>query len=269
MPPNLDLMSLLTALRSTPVTPVVSTIGQVGNQAFLSQGAIDEAKVREAGGMNKMTPEQDQQTGDTGILLPPDAEPFGAQTRQIVDPQSQLIQLMSALRLAPSVQNLLSSIGGIPANSEERKMPGPGFIPGELHLDRDLAPGVPVGAPRPFAPGEYIRNPDGTTSSEISITVSGDPTFNGGRPTLLPSLWIKDGKPYVAKNDDEAVQLAKASGLNWTSIHQTNDAADAFANQREAGWNKLAAPGDAIKVAPLYQPTAREFIEPPAASQGP
>lgn len=140
-------------------------------------------------------------------------------------------------------------------------MPPAGFIPGTLQLNKDLAPTVPAGAARPFAPGEFVRNPDGSWSSEETITVQ-SPSFNGGKPTVLPTLWLKDGKPYVARDEQEAVQLAQESGLTWQSF-PTLDAADKFAVDREAAWQPLKNPADASSFTPLYTPTAREYIEPP------
>jgi len=130
-------------------------------------------------------------------------------------------------------------------------MPGPGFIPGTLNLNPAIAPQVPQGQPRPFAPGEWNQNPDGGWSSEETVTVSGDPNFNGGKPTVLPSLWVKDGKAYVTKDEDEATALARASGLSWPSFPDMT-AAEKFANERETKWQGMK-PADASKIAPLWQ----------------
>lgn len=112
-------------------------------------------------------------------------------------------------------------------------LPGPGFIDGELHLDPTIAPKVPAGAPRPFAPGEYIVNPDGSVSSEISVT----PQLPNGLWVNIPSLWIKDGKPYVAANEDEALDLALQSKLPFQT-YQTEGAANKAAQDRETSWGK-------------------------------
>jgi hypothetical protein len=146
--------------------------------------------------------------------------------------------------------------GGAPAQSQ--KMPGPGVIPGALQLNAKLAPAVPQGAARPFAPGESVQNPDGSWSSEISVTVM-HPELNGGKPTVIPSLWIKDGKPYVAANEDEAAQLAKASGLEFPAFNTINDA-EAFSNQREQMWQSVG-PSGAAQIPPLWTaPLARAGV---------
>ena len=174
-------------------------------------------------------------------------------------PIQQISDLMTALRSAPSVSKLLSPAGQA-TGDQQRKMPGPGFIPGALNLNAAIAPKVPEGAARPFAPGEHIRNPDGSWSSEETVTVSGDKSFNGGNPTVLPSLWVKDGKAYVAKDEDEATALAKASGLTWPSF-PTMDAAEHFANTREQTWQGMEPQG-ASGVAPLWT-SPEQYIEPP------
>lgn len=130
-----------------------------------------------------------------------------------------------------------------------RELPKPGILPGQLHLKPSLAPGSPSNV-RPFAPGEYIRNPDNSWSSEISLTV-GHPKLNGGKPTNIPSLWLVNGKPYRAKNEDEAAELAVRSGLTWPSF-PTFDIADQAATDRETNWQGLKRPEDASRVPPLW-----------------
>jgi hypothetical protein len=148
---------------------------------------------------------------------------------------------------------------------QARQMPGPGFIPGQLTLNQKLAPSVPVGAARPFGPGEFISNPGGGQSNEITLTIpAGDyPSFNNGQAAVLPSLWIKDGKAYVARNEDEAVALAQASGLTFQGF-PTTEAAEAFAVQREQNWQGMQQ-SEADQVARLYQPQPKDYIEPPPA----
>ena len=166
--------------------------------------------------------------------------------------------LLTALRSSPSIAPLLHAIAG---PRVAQKLPGPGFIDGTLHLNPQIAPTVPEGVARPLAPGEWVQNPNGSWSSEMTMTVSGDKSFNGGKPTVIPSLWIKDGKPYVATNEDEATALAKASGLEWPSFADMN-AAEKFANDRESGWQHLS-PQIARSVDPIYR-SPDQFIEPPA-----
>ncbi len=140
-------------------------------------------------------------------------------------------------------------------------MPAPGWLPGVPHLNPKLAPKVPAGAPRPFAPGEFVRNPDGGWSSEESLTVA-HPDLNGGKATNIPSLWIVDGKPYRAKDEDEAVALAAKSSLSWPTFGSIEEA-DKAATDRETKWQGLA-PEQASSVPPLYVPQAPDpAIRPP------
>lgn len=129
----------------------------------------------------------------------------------------------------------------------ERQMPGPGFIPGTLNLNPALAPTVPEGSPRPFAPGEWLQNPNGSWSSEITMTAQRP----DGSWVNVPSLWIKDGKAYVAKSEDEALALAKQSGLEFPAFN-TLGGADAASRLREKNWQGLK-PHQAQKVPPLWK----------------
>jgi hypothetical protein len=132
-----------------------------------------------------------------------------------------------------------------------------GYLPGQLALNPKLAPPVTAGAARPFAPGEYMKNPDGSWSSEMSYTVA-HPALNGGKPTNIPGLWIKDGKPYHA-TEDEAAQFASQSGLLWPTYNKI-DEADAAASEREKDWQKMS-PEQAVGTRPLY-------VVPPSIGQG-
>jgi hypothetical protein len=119
-----------------------------------------------------------------------------------------------------------------------------------MHLDPSIAPTVPKGAPRPFAPGESVTNPGGSWSSERTMTVT-HPSLNNGAATNIPSIWIKDGKPYQAKNEDEAIQLALQSGLPFKSYGDIGEA-DKASIDREDTWQKLGGPKQARGVEPLY-----------------
>jgi hypothetical protein len=130
-----------------------------------------------------------------------------------------------------------------------KELPTLGPLPGKLNLNPDIAPKVPPGAPRPFAPGEWVDNPDGSWSSEITVTVT-DPALNGGKPTNVPSLWVVDGKP-VRVSEDQAAQFAAQSGLTFPS-YKTTEEADAASTKREADWQGLG-PRDASKVPPLWE----------------
>jgi hypothetical protein len=118
----------------------------------------------------------------------------------------------------------------------------------EVHEDKGLAPKVPKDESRPLAPGEYVKNPDKSWSSELTMTVE-HPDLNEGKPTNLPSLWMKDGKPHVAKDEDEAVSLAKKSGLEFPT-HSSIEAADSKSVERENQWT---TPEEARNKTPLWK----------------
>lgn len=70
-----------------------------------------------------------------------------------------------------------------------------------------------------------VNNPDGSASSERTITVEAA-ELNGGKPTLIPTL-IR-GKQL---SDDEAIRFAIRSGLQFPSFNSLQEA-NAFASQR-------------------------------------
>lgn len=127
-------------------------------------------------------------------------------------------------------------------------LPIVGPMPGDLNLNAQLAPKVPEGSPRPFAPGEWVANPNGSWSSEISSTVV-NPALNGGKPTIVPTLWIVNGKA-VRVDEDTAADYAVKSGLNFRS-YGTEDEAEAASIAREDAWQGLQ-PHEASSVPPLW-----------------
>lgn len=155
--------------------------------------------------------------------------------------------LLGAQSLAQAVQQKPQQPA--PQAATPKALPNTGFLPGQTFLNPKIAPTVPENAARPLAPGEYVKNPDGSWSSEISVTVA-DPRLNNGQPTNIPSLYIVNGKPYRAKNEDEAADLAIQSGLNWPS-HKTMDDAIAASDAREKQWQTIE-PQNAGNVPPLW-----------------
>lgn len=132
-----------------------------------------------------------------------------------------------------------------------RSMPqtmGPLGGVGDTHLRPDLAPAVPAGAARPYAPGEYTTNPDQSWSSERSMTVQNP----DGSWAVIPSLWLKDGHPYEAAGEDEASKLAAASKLPFKKFKSLEEA-DKFSVDREATWQPIQNPADASSIPPLWE----------------
>ena len=84
---------------------------------------------------------------------------------------------------------------------------------------------------RPLKKGEFIQNKGGSKSTERLIGVN-DPRINGGKPTLIPSVFVIDGKvksfskmsangeviPPTAEQSDRAADAALASGLEFPSF---------------------------------------------------
>lgn len=98
-----------------------------------------------------------------------------------------------------------------------------------------------------------LDNPDGTQSTEISITVT-DPRLNGGKPTNIPSLWERK-----VVDEDTAVTNALRSGKRYRSFNTIEEAVAAARARSEAGGagadQKFAA-GGAVR----YDPVAVEQI---------
>jgi hypothetical protein len=68
-------------------------------------------------------------------------------------------------------------------------------------------------------------------------------------PTNIPGLWIVNGRPYHA-TEDEAARFAAQSGLQWPTYQRVNEA-DAAAAEREKNWQKMT-PQQAVNARPLY-----------------
>lgn len=108
-------------------------------------------------------------------------------------------------------------------------LPQEGYLYGLLDANHGMLPRVPRGAARPFGPEESVKNPDGSTSSEISLTVT-NPRLNNGAATLIPSVWMVDGQP-MRVSEDQAVEYALKSGLRFPP-HRSIDAAESYITKR-------------------------------------
>lgn len=73
------------------------------------------------------------------------------------------------------------------------------------------------------------QNPDGSRSTEVSITVT-DPRLNGGKPTNIPSLW---GGKEVDQNT--AIKNAINSGNKYQSFSTIDEAVSAAKARSNAG----------------------------------
>lgn len=137
------------------------------------------------------------------------------------------------------------------AATDQGSLPSVGVLPGKLFLNEAIAPKVTAGSPRPFAPGEYVQNPNGSWSSEITTTTGKNdfPNLNGGRPTVIPTLWLVDGKP-TRVSEDKAAELAAKSGLKFPSFDTEKQAED-FSQRREDSWQSVQ-PTQAAKIPSLW-----------------
>lgn len=125
-------------------------------------------------------------------------------------------------------------------------IPSVGELPGQLFLNPQIAPQVTQGAPaRPLAPGEYLMNPNGSWSSEMTYTLQ----MPNGQYAVIPGMWIVGGKP-MRVNEDTALDYAVKSGLNWQT-YADEKTADKASQDREDKWETLN-PQTAHTVAPLW-----------------
>lgn len=81
---------------------------------------------------------------------------------------------------------------------------------------------------RPLHAGEYVVNPDGTWSTEITTSVDGP----NGTTAVIPTLWLLHGVPYRL-TPQQAYQLAVKSKLAFPLFKTVPDA-EAFTRKREA-----------------------------------
>jgi hypothetical protein len=87
-----------------------------------------------------------------------------------------------------------------------------------------------LGSIRPFGPGEYLLNPDGSFSNEESVTVR----HPDGHFMVVPGLWLVNGVPHKV-DEDQALDYAVQSGLIWPEFQNVNYA-NQFAKHRETIW---------------------------------
>lgn len=85
-----------------------------------------------------------------------------------------------------------------------------------------------------------LSNPDGSVSTELSITVT-DPRINGGRPTNVPTIW--GGRRM---NDDMAVNAALASGQKFPAFPSIPAAERAAEYRSENEILRPSVPGGAL-----------------------
>lgn len=134
---------------------------------------------------------------------------------------------------------------------DQGQMPTLGPLPGQVFLNPQIAPQVPDGSPRPLSPGEYVKNPQGSWSSEITTTTDPGavPALNGGQPTVIPTLWVINGVP-TRVDEDTAAQLAVQSGLRFPGF-KTPEEAESYSQQREDSWQTID-PENAASVPALW-----------------
>jgi 2'-5' RNA ligase len=97
-----------------------------------------------------------------------------------------------------------------------------------------------------------IQNPDGSVSTELSITVT-DPELNAGRPTNIPSIW---GGRRVS--EDEAIDNAITSGYQFPSFDTLDDAETAArARSADLGAGRATSIGGATVPSPALPPSGQ------------
>lgn len=106
-----------------------------------------------------------------------------------------------------------------------------------------------------------VKNPDGSVSTEISVTVT-DPRLNDGKPTNIPSLW--GGK---VRSNDEAVGFALKSGKKYDTFDSVESAVGAAqlrsqslgAKRVEYLWDQFIKTEGADKKPSAFIPTDPEL----------
>ena len=87
---------------------------------------------------------------------------------------------------------------------------------------------------RPFGPGEYMSNPNGSWSSEMSSTVQ----FPDKSWSVVPGLWLDNGQPTHVDEDEAARRALEFEARSGNKFQRFPDAttAEAYSNQREDAW---------------------------------
>jgi hypothetical protein len=104
-----------------------------------------------------------------------------------------------------------------------------------------------LGTTRPFGPGEFVKNSDGSWSNEYSVTVE-DPR-QAGRFMVVPSLWLQNGKPTLF-SEDQAAETAANSSLSFPTFGSEKKA-EAYADMREGHWQQVPE-GRSDLLSPLW-----------------
>lgn len=89
-----------------------------------------------------------------------------------------------------------------------------------------------LGSIRPLGPGESVLLPNGSSSSEETVTVQAP----NGQWLVIPGLWSINGVPTKVE-DDQALEFAQRSGLIWPTFDNENWA-NQYAKHRENIWER-------------------------------
>jgi hypothetical protein len=131
----------------------------------------------------------------------------------------------------------MTSLPKLLADAVQPAAPGPAAkIPfGVLPYTRlRTDPTLGFSGSRPFGPGEFMTNPNGSWSSEMSSTVQ----FPDQSWGVVPGLWLDNGKPTHVDEDEaarRALEFEQRSGNQFQRFPDVN-AAEAYSNQREDMW---------------------------------
>lgn len=174
--------------------------------------------------------------------------------------------LAGAPQAAPEVTDTVPSVtgGNLPTEPTSLTPPPqqPDIVANPTVDGANLIPQYnQLGDIRPLGPGEFVKNKNGSWSNEITTTVQ-DSRINGGKPTVIPTLWVVNGKP-TRVSEDQATDFAAQSGLYFPGFGSMKDA-EGFANKREANWQKVGE-GDTSGTPALWSQTPR--ATPPTAAQ--
>lgn len=131
------------------------------------------------------------------------------------------------------------------------------------------APAAPTQGAHPTTGRPMLPNPDGSVSTEESVTVT-HPRLNGGRPTNIPSIW--NGRRFDPETqEDQIVEEALRSGQAFPSFNSIEEAVSAAQARSDALGRVIAQPpapqGGPITLAPRTgsapRPTAAAMQQPP------
>lgn len=104
-----------------------------------------------------------------------------------------------------------------------------------------------MGSTRPLGPGEYVNYAgEGTSYDQPTVVQTARNQW-----TVVPTLFLVNGQPQEVNDPQQALQVARQTGLQWPTF-PSEELAHGYVSQREAKWGPRWAENSALQ-APLWR----------------